>query len=290
LTDTTGYRVGRSVLRTDHCFFKRQYRANLLKLKASKMRHRYFQLILYKTYADLRAEAARTYIGIFWWVLEPLLYMSVFYVVFGIVIQRGIEDFAPFLLCGLVTWKWFDGSLRQGCNAILINSGLIRQVYLPKYILPTVTILVLTVKFAVVFALLLLFLVVYGFEPGWSWLALPAILLTQLAFIAGCTLLAAAVVPFVPDLRVLIDNGLMLLFFLSGVFFDLSSASEEIRLFLELNPMAVLINEYRQVLMHGQMPSWGAVAVIVGVSVLLAGFGLYLLKRLDRRYPKVLMR
>jgi lipopolysaccharide transport system permease protein len=216
--------------------------------------------------------------------------MSVFYVVFGVVIQRGTEDFAPFLLCGLVTWKWFDGSVRQGCNAILVNAGLIRQVYLPKYILPATTILVITVKFAVVFALLLLFLVVYGFEPGWSWLTLPAVLLTQLAFISGCTLLAAAVVPFVPDLKVLIDNGLMLLFFLSGVFFDLNSAGEEIRLFLELNPMAVLIIEYRQVLMHGQMPSLPALGVIVGVSLLLAGGGLYLLKRLDRRYPKVLMR
>ncbi len=229
------------------------------------MRH-YLELIGYKAYAELRAEAARAYLGFLWWIMEPVLYMAVFYVVFGVLFQRGGEDFAPFLLCGLVVWKWFDSTVRSGANAISSNAGLMRQVYLPKFVFPSIVILVNTVKFLVVMGLLLLFLQVYGLPIFTSWLALPLLFATQMLLIAAVTLLAAAVIPFLPDLKLLIDNGLTLLFFLSGVFFGLDTIPEGLRPYFSLNPMATLIDGYRKVLLHGLWPDWHSLATVRAFS------------------------
>lgn len=252
------------------------------------MRH-CLELIGYKAYAELRAEAARAYLGFLWWIVEPVLYMAVFYVVFGVLFQRGGEGFAPFLLCGLVVWKWFDSTVRSGANAISSNAHLMRQVYLPKFVFPSIVVLVNTVKFLVVMGLLVLFLQVYGLPIFTSWLALPLLFATQMLLIAAVTLLAAAVVPFLPDLKLLIDNGLTLLFFLSGVFFGLDTIPEGLQPYFSLNPMATLIDGYRKVLLHGLWPDWHSLATVALGSLLGIWLAQRLLIRFDRSYPKVLM-
>ncbi|WP_419632453.1 ABC transporter permease, partial [Thiolapillus sp.] len=147
----------------------------------------YWQLILYKTRADLKMEAARGYMGMLWWVLEPVLYMGAFYIIFAVALQRGGENFVPWLLTGLVVWKWFDTTVRMSLNVITAGKGLMSQVYLPKVFFPAVVILKNSVKFLVTLVLLLLFLLVYGMPLGWSWLMVPVLLLVQLLLICGVT-------------------------------------------------------------------------------------------------------
>ncbi|MEZ5600916.1 MAG: hypothetical protein R3F36_07955 [Candidatus Competibacteraceae bacterium] len=78
----------------------------------------YRDLILYKTQADLRAEAAKTYIGFLWWVLDPLMFMMIFYVVFGLLLKRATPDFVPFLLIGLVCPAVVSVCISHGATAI----------------------------------------------------------------------------------------------------------------------------------------------------------------------------
>jgi len=135
---------------------------------------RNFELIVYKSYADLKAEAERSYLGFVWWLLEPVLYLGAFYVLFVLVLQRGGDrDFVPFFLCGTVVWKWFDSAIRGGSHAIAANNGLFQQVYVPKYIFPVISLLGSTARFLVVFFVFLLFLLVYGKSPAATWLAAP---------------------------------------------------------------------------------------------------------------------
>ena len=71
-----------------------------------------------------------------WWIVEPLLCVGVFYIVFELGLRRGGDGFVAYLLCGLVTWKWFDGTVRSSASIISMGLGLMHQVYLPKYLLP----------------------------------------------------------------------------------------------------------------------------------------------------------
>lgn len=249
--------------------------------------HHYIELVWYKACADLRAEAARAYLGALWWILEPLLYMLAFYLVFGVLLQRGGGSFVSFLLCGLVIWRWFATSVTRGTTAITANSGLMSQVYLPKYLFPMIVLVTNTIKFLIVFFLLLSYLVLVDGRGDLSWLALPILIFVQFLLNAACASIVAAVVPFVPDLRIAIANALTLLLFLSGIFYDIGTFPDEVQSYFRLNPIATLIENYRLVLLYGELPRWldlGAMTLISGLGI---WFAASLLVRYDRYYPRI---
>ncbi len=249
----------------------------------------YFDLIVYKTFADLRAETAKTYIGILWWVFDPIITMLIFYVVFGLLMKRGTEDFVPFLLIGLVIWQWFRQTIMHGANSIIVGRHLMKQVYIPKIIFPIIEILKDLVKFSIVLGILLVFLWIYGFSINFSYLALPFLLLTQFILIVSFTFLLAALVPFLPDIKVLAEHILQMLFFLSGIFFPGSSIPEHYQIYFYLNPMANMIELYRDVLMYGKWPNWSVLITIFLLATLLLAIAYWLLARNDHRYPKLMV-
>lgn len=251
------------------------------------VRGRILSLVFYKTYADLRAESQRTYVGFLWWILEPVASMAVYYLVFSVILQRGGEDYVGFLFAGIVPWRWFQATTMRGSSSILSARGLMQQVYLPKVVLPLVTFLADTFKFALVFLLMLAYFIVSGRPPTLAWLALPGILLVQGLLVAGTTLLAGAMTPLLPDLRVVLQNVLRLWFFLSGVFYDIELFSAEAQRWLRLNPMAVLLVSYRDVLLDATWPDFGRLAAIAIFSTLVVALAILLLRRLDHVYPKL---
>lgn len=256
----------------------------------SRKFNNYLELILYKAYADLKAEASRGYLGTLWWVLEPMLYLAVFYVLFAIIRHQGEGDFVAFLLVGLIAWKWFASTVIQGSKSVANGAGLMQQVYLPKYIFPGVVAVTNSVKFLIVLTIMLVFLVFYGIPPVLEWFSLPALVIVQFILMLAISSVLAAVLPFLPDLRQLIDNALVLLFFLSGVIFDISRAPEGIKAYLYLNPMVAMIENYRAVLIKGKIPDWSVLFIILALSVAGLVLAMWLFRRYDRVYPKVIVR
>lgn len=248
----------------------------------------HIDLVLYRGLSELRAESNRAYLGVIWWVMEPLLYVSIFYVIFELGLRRGGEGYVSYLLVGLVAWKWFDGTVRAGSNIISTSVGLMNQVYLPKYLLPLSVLVANTAKFLIIFVILLLFLYLDG-PPirGASLLALPMILLVQLLLILAAGGIAAAVVPLVPDLRYVVNYGMTMLFFLSGIFFSIDEMSPEAQALLELNPVLLVIEAYRDVLLQGAAPDYSSLAAVAAGSVVLLAVAVMLFWRLDRVYPRV---
>ena len=248
----------------------------------------YSELILYKTYADLRAETERTYLGFLWWIFEPIMYMSVFYIIFGLLLARGTKDFVPFLLVGLTAWQWFKSCLSHGAETILGSHHLMQQVYLPKVIFPIVLILTDTVKFIFIFALLLIFLWSYGYGVGLPYLALPIVLIVQMLFTTTFTFLLAAIVPFVPDLRFVVENLLTAIFFMSGIFLAADAVPEAYQSLYYLNPMVSIIESYRNILMYNTLPDWSALLIIGGFSLVGILLTVRLIAHFEYIYPKVM--
>ena len=149
-------------------------------------------------------------------------------------------------------------------------------------------------KFTVSCAVLLIFLWLYGFEPTGGYALLPALILLQFLLGLGCALVFAAIVPLLPDLVVVLENVIRLMFFLSGIFFAGDRIPEEYRFYFYLNPVAQLITSYRDVLMHGAGSTpdefvlmLGQLGWIAGIAIALMAIGLLLLRKLDRVYPRL---
>jgi len=247
----------------------------------------YAEFVWYRALAEIRADASRGFLGVAWWLAEPILYMGVFFVVFGIVFQQRGENYVSFLLCGLVIWKWFESSVKNAASSIKYNMGLVYQVYLPKVVFPIIALITSTLRFSIVFAVFLIFLWINGLHITTAWFSdLPLLLLLQLSLMMGVGMIFAAVIPFVPDIKFLLDNGMMMLFFISGIFFRFESVPEQMRGYFALNPVAILIHNYREVLVSGGQADWLSLlpTMIMALCFLVIG-GLQLWKW-DKVYAK----
>lgn len=228
--------------------------------------------------------------GILWWILDPIIFMFIFYLVFGVLMLRGEPGFLAFLLTGLVTFQWFQNTVGAGTNSIQSGQGLMQQVYLPKVIFPLVHILTDLFKFSLIFILLLIFLWLSGHPPGITYLALPLLLLIELALIVSVTCLAAALVPVMPDLSHAVRHSLRMLLFVSGVFFSADIIPEQYQFYFYLNPVATLLASFRDVLLYNAWPNWAALAYVVGLSIVIGALAFYALHRLEFEYPRLVSR
>jgi lipopolysaccharide transport system permease protein len=251
------------------------------------MKHK--ELILYSVYADLRTEVARRLLGFLWWILEPLMFMGVFYVVFGLGLRQGSENYVAFLLTGMVAWKWFDGSVRQCSSVIAMNAGMLQQVFIPKYALALIQILSNAFKFLIVLFLLLGLLWLMGHPPSWAWLFLPIVLVVQFLLIISVGFFLAAIVPFAQDLKQIVDNMLMLMMFMSGIFFNASSLPDNMQFYFHLNPMVAVIESYRAILLDAHAPDLKLLSNTLLTAVPLMCIGFYILHKYERRYPKMML-
>ncbi len=260
-------------------------------LHLQDIRH-FCALLAFKTWANLRAEVSHYYLNYAWWVVDPLLSMLVYYAVFGIMLNRGTEHFLAFLLCGLVPWQWFQNTVNNASGSIYGNTALFLQVNIAKCFFPLEVLLRDTFKHMLALLVLLFLLIIYP-APFVStcWLYLPLLLGLQFLFNGGVALLAAAIVPFVPDLRLVIQTLLTLTMFVSGIFFRLEDVVlPRHQALADLNPMFVMVQNYRKILMFHESPDFTALAYVLALALLLLAFGFCLLRRLDKLYPRICLR
>ena len=252
-----------------------------------RMRQHLIELVLFSTYAELRAEAARSYLGLLWWVLEPALMMGAFYLVFDVILKSGGPDYLPFLLIGLTVWQWMKSCITHGGYAVWTNLPLIRQVRLSPLVFPLVQMFADTIKFFFIFALLVVILWCIGYPPNAAYLALPLVFVAVFLVAAGAGFVVAAIVPLLPDLRFVIEQVLTVVMFLSGVVFSLKAVPSPLREIMELNPIAVLMEATRGILMDGDWPNVVGLTKVSLISVTVCLIGVAVIARLAPRYPKL---
>ena len=249
---------------------------------------RYLNVIGYQAYAGLRSEVARTYLGLVWWLLEPVFAAVAMYLIFGVLLGRAsTPNYFAFLLVGTFVWQWFAGSVGLAANSIIQKSGLIQQVYLPKFVFPTVAVLSATWKFLCAFLVMMVYLTAAGHPPSMAWAALPVLWVVQFLLNLAVAWPLAVWVPYFRDGTTVITSVLQVLGFASGIFFAPTQVPENLRGWFEWNPMAALLVSYRGVLLNGAWPDFGRLALIAVAALALLAFGAWLYRRVDLSLPKV---
>ncbi len=244
-----------------------------------------------RTYAELKAEAQLSYMGYVWWVLEPLLNTVLFYVLLVAVLEQSTAGAISFLVVGAITWQWFSGSMMTAANSLVDGGGMLRQIYLPKVVLPLISILTSTWKFLFLFILLLLSVWVTGSSAD------PRLRRASLA--AGPRIdahhrldaaagLDHALLSGCPAWTV--DAFLRSAMLVSGLFFPVERAPAAYRAYFHLNPMADLIEAYRNVLLYNQWPRWNLLGYVSLLSIAGLAFAFWLHERLDRSMVKAINR
>ena len=242
--------------------------------------------VWHRVKSELHAEISRNYLSYLWWLLEPCLTIAVFYVIFGMLFNRGGEDFVSFLLLGVTAWLWFAHTVMRASQSIRSELTLMLQVYVPKYVFPLVAVMFGLFKHLFVIIVLVGLLLLFN-DPldTWGWYLL--IFLVQLLLILAVSLIIAAIVPFLPDLTLIIPPIMQLGMFVSGIFFAQSMIPAHLVPYFRYNPMAGLIMEYRKVMLYGQAPDLVYLGKVSLICMLTIALGLWILRRFDRIYPRM---
>lgn len=171
-----------------------------------------------------------------------------------------------FLVCGKIPFLWFQKSVIVASDSIIKNTGLIQQVKVSKSLFPYVSVHTALYKQWAVFLVMFSIVIAYGHYPNINWLWLLPLMLVEYGLILLCSLIGAFCVCYVRDLRMVIAMAMLFLMFSSGVFWDINRiAGPHLReLMMIYNPIAFLIDAYRQVLMYHSRYDLSHLLVLAG--------------------------
>ena len=250
--------------------------------------YQFRELIYNLVQRELKARYKSSVLGFVWSLLNPLGMMVVFTIVFSVLMPNNtVAHYPIFLLCGLLAWNFFSASIMTGTNSIVANGNLVKKVYFPREVLPIATVLANLVNFLLALVVLFAALLVFRIPLSlWIW-QLPFIILIQTCFTLGIVFLLSTAQVFYRDTLLVLDVVLLAWFFLTPVFYPISflPTSYEVlgvtvdvqRLMYILNPMASLINMYRDLLYWGYRtdPDFFWRTSLTALSVLAIGYWVF---------------
>jgi lipopolysaccharide transport system permease protein len=233
----------------------------------------YRELLIFLAWREVRVRYKQSALGIGWVLVQPLVAMIIFSVVFGRFARLPSEGlpYPLFVLSGLLPWQLFGSSLTRTGGSLVANANLLTKVYFPRLIIPLAAALAGVVDFAISLVLLVGVLVYYGVRPGWQVLTLPVFaLLALLAAIAVGLWLSALNVRY-RDVQVALPFLVQIWMFASPVTYSVSLVPGGIsRLIYDLNPMASVIQGFRWSLTGGPAPGiqlLGATALLLAILI-----------------------
>lgn len=259
----------------------------------------YRELVRNLVVGDLKSRYKNSVFGFFWSLLNPLGMMLVFTLIFGVLTPNvQIEKYPLFLLCGLLPWNYFSNSVTGSLYSVVGNGNLVKKVYFPRAVLPIATVLSQLVNFLLAFIVLFAALLVFqaNFSP-WLW-TLPLVLLIQTVFTLGIALVLSTLNVFYRDTAMIMDVVMLAWFFLTPVFYSTNILPQSVtllgvtvnpqRLLFILNPMASLVNIYRDLLYWGYRTDLDFFVRTAITAVLVFAFGFWFFHRYADRFGEEL--
>ena len=240
---------------------------------------RYGFLIRQLVSRDFKTKYKRSALGMAWSFLNPLLTMSVQYVVFSTLFQSDIPNYPVYLLSGIVFFNFFSEAVSMGMTSITGNASLIKKVYMPKYIYPVSRILSSLVNFALAIIPLLLVMLITGTAFTPALLLLIFDMLCLLGFVTGMSLLLTPAMTFFQDTQFLWGVVSMMWMYLTPLFYPESIIPTQFLTIYHMNPMYQYITFARICIIDGVSPEPMAYLWCILSSVVVLGLGILTFKR-----------
>jgi len=252
----------------------------------------YRELLFFLAWRDVKVRYKQTALGAAWAILQPVLMMVAFTLLFkGLAeVDTGAIPYPLFVYIGLLPWTFFANSLGSASMSVVESERLITKVYFPRLLIPFSSVGAAMVDFAVGSIFLVGLLAVYGIFPVWTWTLVPLFLLGfMLAALGAGTLLSALNVNY-RDFRYVIPFLIQFWMITTpSIFLDLtkSSMSPETLALLRCNPLTGLIAGFRACLL-GTAIAWGDVAWGFGLVAVLFVAGCYVFRRMEASFSDVI--
>ncbi len=248
------------------------------------------------TLRDILARYRGSYLGVVWSLLRPLGMLTVYVVVFGFILQPQLGsgtgasklDFALSMFCGLILFDFFAEAVGRAPALIVSRPNFVTKVVFPLEILSLSAVAAALVQMIISFVPFLCgVLLVRGTIPATATL-LPLVVLPLVCFALGVSWLLSSLGVFVRDLNAVVPLLLIVLMFASAIFYSLNSVPPEFRWLFDLNPLAALVDDARNVVLQGRAPEWRRLGAIFAAGIVVAVTGYAFFMRTKRGFADVI--
>jgi lipopolysaccharide transport system permease protein len=249
----------------------------------------YRDLFFFLVWRDIKVLYAQTILGFSWAVLEPLVQLVVFTIIFGRV-AKVPTDGIPFVLfssVAIIPWTYLSQAMTQSSQSLVLGQGMLGKVYFPRLIFPITPVLSKLVDFGISIILVIAIMIYYRVMPTWNLLLFPLLLLLMMSISAGIGLWLSALAIRYRDVKYAMAFGLKMLMYSAPIVYSASSIPEKFRIIYSLNPIVSVIEGYRACFL-GTPILWQFILPGVGVAVIILIGGAMYFQRMERFFVDVI--
>ena len=251
---------------------------------------KYRGYLLYSAKADLKAEVSSSYLNWIWWVLEPLCMMFIYAFIFGVIFNASEQYFSIFIFIGLTMWNFFNKTVTYSVKSVKSSKSVVSKVYIPKYLLIFKKMMVNAFKMMVSFGIIFLMMIFFRIPPAWNMLWWILIVLTMFILTFAISVHLQHFGVYIEDLDNVIRIVLRLVFYMSGIFYNIETRAPipYNEILLKGNPMAILLDSMRKALLYNESINWVIILMILIISLLISIWGINRIYKNENGYAKVI--
>lgn len=257
------------------------------------LQHQLFLKLLRRDFAE---RYRGSFLGATWSLLLPLLSLLVFTFFFGVIFKMrwtgwgngSLSDLALILFVGMALYNFLAECLGRAPSLILAHQNYVKNVIFPLEMLPAVMVTSALLTLGVTLSVILLLQLTMGTGLTWTVLLLPVMVLPLILFVLGLSWFLSSLGVFIRDIQQLTVPLVQLMMFMSPVFYPVSVLPESVRPWLLFNPLALVIEQTRGIVLFGYSPAWIPYLLCLGASLLVALLGAYWFARTRKGFADVL--
>lgn len=251
---------------------------------------KYYRYIKYSTKAGLKAEVANSHLSWMWWFLDPIFFMIIYTFIAEVVFRKSEPYFPVYVFIGLTVWNFFSKTMSGSVKLIKGHKSILTRVYLPKWVLSVEKMGNLFFKMVISFALVVILMLIFQVPFSFQILHIIPITIVLIIVTFGLSTILLHFGVFMEDLSNIVTIVLKLVFYLSGIFYNVYTRVPEPynKILLRGNPAAFLIEQSRKVLLYQQVPDYLWLAIWLGIGLLLCIIGVATIYKYENSYAKVI--
>lgn len=252
--------------------------------------YRFRELLWIWTLRNIKVRYKQSLFGGLWAILQPLSLMVVFSVIFTYFVKISTDGnpYPIFAYTALLPWTFFSASIGLGVSTLVNNMNLVTKIYFPKEILPVAMVGACFIDLMVAATVFVGMMIYYKVPLKITMSLIPLILFIQILLILGLVLFVSALNVFYRDIHFVVPLGIQIWMYLTPIIYPVSSVPERFRGLYMLNPMAGVIEAYRDVILKGVWPNWIYLFIAAVISIIVFLLGYLFFKHVEWQFADII--
>ena len=246
-------------------------------ISSFKELYKYRELLKSNVKKEIRGKYKASFLGVLWSFINPLLMTLVYAIVFPFLLRNGQPHYTTFIVIAILPWVWCTTVIAQGTPVVLNNGGIVKKVFFPREILPISVVTSGLVNYLISCTIIAIFLICSGIGFNINILFLPLIMVIQYIVLLGIILITSSIDVYVRDVEYIVNFIMQMVFYATPILYPMEMFPGWVQKLLRLNPMATIIESYRNIFYYQTAPNLKYLAFvgIGGLIVVIIGFRIF---------------